>query len=351
MDGFRRPGVLLEQTNLLSGDNIESLHNLSVRTVEELLGLIYADIDGVTEFLHGVDLTQLQADAYQSATMAIMSAEQEQQHISHPLGALLPDEVEVEQVADPRTFASYAGAAQQESVRHDGTEVIHACLLPARDQGKRGTCVAYAATAVLECLHLTQRGTRLEFSPQFLYWNAKQADGHPNTDGTWLRIAVPTTMQFGDCTETSWAYNPRKIPGNIAQGPPPPTAVAEADLYRTASCVELDNRSVDSIRQEISNGFPVAVSVPVYESWANNPAAKALGIIPMPLPRSRLIGGHAMCIVGYQSDDDFPGGGAFIVRNSWGMGWAPLSPVQPGYGLIPFTYVDRYGLESVTIRL
>ena len=34
------------------------------------------------------------------------------------------------------------------------------------------------------------------------------------------------------------------------------------------------------------------------------------------------MGGHAMCMVGYQDDADVPGGGYFLVRNSWGTAWA-----------------------------
>ena len=259
--------------------------------------------------------------------------------------------MEVEQAADLQTFQSYATAAQRSEYPHDHNEVIHACLLPARDQGRRGTCVAHATAAMLDCLYLTQRSAHLEFSPQFIYWSAKQVDGHPDTEGTWLAMAVLTTIKPGDCTEASWPYNPTPIPANVSQGPAPKAAIDEANLYRTARHVELYQRSSEAIRQEIRNHYPVAISVPVYRNWENNPNTKATGLIPMPLPRSTLVGGHAMCVVGYQIDDQFTGGGAFIVRNSWGPGWAPLSPVKAGYGIIPFEYVDRYGWEAFTVRL
>jgi C1A family cysteine protease len=353
-DRFRRPGTALEETKLLpflTGNAIASLHALSIRTVEELLGLVYADIDAVAEFLPGVDLPQLQADGYQDANTTIMAEERAQQNVSHPLGALQPLNVETEEVADPQTFLSYSTAAQRSEYPHDHSEVIHACLLPARDQGERGTCVAHATAALLDCLYLTQRSAHLNFSPQFIYWSAKQVDDHPDTEGTWLATAVPTTVKPGDCTETSWPYNPNPNPANVSQGPPPKAAIEEADRYRTATHVELYARSPVAIRQEIRNHFPVAISIPVYQNWENNPATKATGLIPMPLPRSRLVGGHAVCVVGYQLDDQFTGGGAFIVRNSWGPGWAPLSPVQAGYGIIPFEYVERYGWEASTARL
>jgi C1A family cysteine protease len=60
-------------------------------------------------------------------------------------------------------------------------------------------------------------------------------------------------------------------------------------------------------------------------------------------------GGHAVCVVGYGEDDDFAGGGFFIVRNSWGTSWAAKSAFEPGYGTIPFAYVARHGWEAFVL--
>jgi len=68
----------------------------------------------------------------------------------------------------------------------------------------------------------------------------------------------------------------------------------------------------------------------------------------MPLPESVLAGGHEMCATGYAWDPDFAGGGYLRIRNSWGTRWAPASPAAPGYGALPFLYVDRYGTEAWT---
>jgi hypothetical protein len=58
-----------------------------------------------------------------------------------------------------------------------------------------------------------------------------------------------------------------------------------------------------------------------------------------------MIGGHSMCFVGYQDDANSPGGGYFILRNSWGSGWAPDSPHGAGYGTIPYEYIQKEGWE------
>jgi hypothetical protein len=52
--------------------------------------------------------------------------------------------------------------------------------------------------------------------------------------------------------------------------------------------------------------------------------------------------------VGYVDDAEAPGGGYFIVRNSWGDAWATDSPEAPGHALMPYAYVDSYAVEAFT---
>jgi C1A family cysteine protease len=56
--------------------------------------------------------------------------------------------------------------------------------------------------------------------------------------------------------------------------------------------------------------------------------------------------GHAVLLVGYQDSRDTPGGGYFIVRNSWGTGWGQSCPYGPGYGTIPYQYIANDAWEA-----
>jgi hypothetical protein len=159
---------------------------------------------------------------------------------------------------------------------------------------------------------------------------------------------MPLAASAGACEESVWPYNSAKVPNSEGQGPPPATAAPDALDHLLQEPVELDPRQPVPIREALEAGRPAAISVPVYNNWYSNPAVNALGLIPMPLPNSVLKGGHAVCLAGYGWDPDFAGGGFFVVRNSWGTRWAPRSPVAPGYGAIPFLYVERYAWEAWT---
>jgi C1A family cysteine protease len=57
-------------------------------------------------------------------------------------------------------------------------------------------------------------------------------------------------------------------------------------------------------------------------------------------------GGHAVCLVGYQDASTVPGGGYFLVRNSWSTAWAYQSPYTAGYGRIPYAYIANENWEA-----
>jgi C1A family cysteine protease len=341
----------LTQAPFVDPRSEEALRGLSVTSVEELLGLIAADPDAVAEFLPELDLPQVQADADSVARAPVLAEFESYEKPEFTMGAWAPEDVEVEE----RASAAYVEEWLPEATADVGLEETEQpvvslieCFGPIRDQEERGTCVGHAVCAVLECQEARLKGERNDLSEQFVYWNAKENDGYPEVEGTWLRVSVPLTERDGACLERVWPYRPSPIPGNEGQGPPPAGAQQDALDHLLVDPLQLDPRDPAAMRSVLDEGRPIAFSVPVYNNWYSNPAANALGLLPMPLPNSVRKGGHALCIAGYGWDPDFAGGGFFIVRNSWGTDWAPQSPIAPGYGAIPFLYIKRYGWESWT---
>lgn len=223
-------------------------------------------------------------------------------------------------------------------------------LPPIRNQERRGTCVAFATLAVLEH-RLRAEGNVQDMSEQFQYWNCKRNDGDSTNPGTFVSVSFPLLVGDGCCREATWAYVPDDVPGNEGQNPPPAGAISEAAGFRRAGVKAIPPTSVRALKAELARGRCVAFSVPVFDSWYLNEAVVRSGDIVMPFPNEPFVGGHAMCLVGYQDSDapGNPGGGRFILRNSWGAAWGAHSRHGAGYGTIPYAYLDQHGKEAYTI--
>lgn len=92
----------------------------------------------------------------------------------------------------------------------------------------------------------------------------------------------------------------------------------------------------------------------VYDSWLRNPLVHETGELTLPVPGEEIQGGHCMAIVGYADDPDalrYPGGGYFIVRNSWGAEWAAGSEEGAGYARVPYAFIgERHMTEACAVR-
>jgi C1A family cysteine protease len=217
---------------------------------------------------------------------------------------------------------------------------------PVRDQGQRGTCVAFASVAFLQ-YHLaagSPKGQRL--SEQFVYWACKELDGIPQEEGTHVRTAREVIEKCGACRATTWKYVPKPVAGNEGQGPPPPGAEAEAKDCRWAKARAASAGKVEHLQQLLKEGKPVVLSVLTFPLW-DFPVVEQTGEITLPLPETQPDGAHAVCLVGYELNDRLPGGGAFLFRNSWGRKWAQRGGrFGPGHGTLLFEYVNLYAMEA-----
>src|SRR5207249_6396066 len=82
------------------------------------------------------------------------------------------------------------------------------------------------------------------------------------------------------------------------------------------------------MRACLADGYPFVFGFTVYETFESDRVAKT-GVVPMPKPREKVLGGHAVLAVGY---DDAKR--RFLVRNSWGTGWG-----TKGYFTMPYDYL------------
>lgn len=221
-------------------------------------------------------------------------------------------------------------------------------LFPVRDQGERGTCVAFSTTALREFLD----GCQNDLSEQYLYYACKQLDRIPDQPGTFISTAMAALSTKGICQEALWPYNSNSINNNEGQTPSPANADDNALEYIMPYTRPVAPTHIAHYKQVLAGtdeipGMPVVVAVLVFNSWFLSPATNQTGKITMPFPGELpLLGGHAMLIAGYQDDSSVPGGGYFIVRNSWGEKWAASSPEAKGYAMMPYSYIERYAVEA-----
>ncbi|MGE0218862.1 C1 family peptidase [Mycolicibacterium sp.] len=343
-------GVPLDQAGLLDVSQLRIAKALSVTTVEELAGILLTAGQRVGPLFEGADLPQLAAEAMKMASYSVTDDLKRAREASgdRGTGALPPTESDAERVSE--LFVEDVDLRLGDA--SDKPEVfLESCLGPVRDQGQRGTCVAHAVVAVLECLEAHRLGTKIDLSEQFLYWACKMKDRAPHQSGTWQQVAVPLAVESGICKEHIWPYNPTTIARNESHGPPPDQSAAASDAseHMPKQGLIMNGSALDRVMARLDDGHCLAISVPVYSNW-ETPTVEHEGHIPMPIPGEVPKGGHAMCVVGYgYSDDEFTGGGYVIVRNSWGTSWAYRSPFGPGYGTLPFSYVSRYWWELTSL--
>jgi hypothetical protein len=242
-----------------------------------------------------------------------------------------------------------------------------------RDQKGRGTCVAFTVSAMWELMHQRLRGEQIRLSPQFLFYHCKETDGKGQQDGTTFAVALRQLEQPGICQEGKCRYRLHHDYGQryvFGEGGKDDKADAMADAakHRISSATRLEAGNVVAIKRAVASGRPVGLGVPVFRNAWLGPWSYLRGEISLPLVDEAAkgdekildvhMGSHAVCVVGYRDNDHTkpeshrPGGGYFVIRNSWGSTWSQdprEENVVPGYGILPYSYAERYWLDAYAI--
>jgi C1A family cysteine protease len=335
---------------LEDGDDFQNdLSALGLLDAEQVIAA--ASVPGISDELQsalGVD-----SETFQNlldAALAALPAERAAL-VSQPaprdlgLGVIPPSE---EMIAAAEATAAEGPADEEAAVSLPAAVNLVPYMSPIRNQGSRGTCVSFTLTALNEYV-LRRRGLVRDLSEQHLYAEIKAIDGASASCGTWQVKAVNALRDRGQCREATWPYNPNPPCNN--HGARPVQARPDGQKHRLATFA-VAARNVAAYKAELARQRPVTLSVPVYNSWYQSAETRRSGRITMRVGNEQAAGGHAVCLVGYQDSPSSPGGGYFIVRNSWSTNWANQSPYGPGYGTIPYRYItnDAYEAFSAVVR-
>ncbi len=223
-----------------------------------------------------------------------------------------------------RRFAKLGGKVTvpaQFSLKSDVVEVL--------DQKQTSSCVAHAfAQAMRIADKVAGISEPALTSREFLYFNARAFDGQPIVDeGTQLRSCAKGMIKFGRPPESVWPFRESYINER-----PPWEAYREAYDYRGPGSY-LRVVGLDEIRQAIASGKPVVGGTSVGDSIFDYTDG-----VYDPDPNEPSVGGHALCVVGYDAD-------SFTLVNSWGIsyGEAGFMRVSPSFMA---TFTDCWSLHD-----
>lgn len=206
-------------------------------------------------------------------------------------------------------------------------------LSAARDQGSRGTCTAFATTALHEAAKRGATGAHLRLSEEVLYWGAKQADKN-YIPGTSFRSAHLALGKWGQPEAALWPYDPARRDDDASYAPPP-ESIAPANCHFAA--MDPVPRDVMAVKTLLAAGQAVAISVEMSVGFFRAPG----GVVPIPQPHEMIADSHAILLTGYSD-----AGSTFRFRNSWGTTWG-----AGGYGDLPYDYFVRHGKSAYSLRL
>jgi hypothetical protein len=255
-----------------------------------------------------------------------------------------------------------------------------------RNQGRRGTCVAFGATAAMETGVHVLNGNKVNLSEQHAYWYGETTVGFSGRYTYGLNtadyLAAVASDGYQVPKEKIWNYNPstsmQALSGNVypdscvgytgeecsdyafqsVEVPwfggtflyPNPMPNAGAFAIDAAVALGTDAVGLNLAKSLLDWEVPLVVAIDV---TANFLAPNADGYVTY-APGEASVGGHALHIAGWVPNAELPagapagsGGGYFVAKNSWGGG-----PGDCGYYYVPADFIEEYGrsLTSVTVQ-
>ncbi|RNC87735.1 MAG: hypothetical protein ED556_00670 [Winogradskyella sp.] len=219
-------------------------------------------------------------------------------------------------------------------------------MTPAKHQGNRNTCSAFAATSIAEYILKDELGDTIDLSESYNYYISKKKalsnsflkKAYEPVDGLAGYLALEG-YKYGTAQETKWNYeqnnwlntNDEKCKKN--QGVPnvecftgmPPDGFKP--MSKTFKTIFIPFKDIGDFL--LSEKKPVLVNIWLYRNGIDMETGELR--IP-PKDNEQLMGGHVIVITGYDSEKQ-----EYTFKNSWGSSWG-----TNGFGTMPKAYLENH---------
>jgi hypothetical protein len=219
------------------------------------------------------------------------------------------------------------------------------------NQGLTGSCVGWASADSVIRWHLAMAGRigkdrKKMLSPRYIWMAAKESDeftSRPTSfielDGTSLKAALDIARKFGVVLDSVLPFTGGTLYGGRAD-----VFYALASTLRISGYFSLRQKPpakttrsaiLTEWRRWLATGGPILTRLDVDDTWDSVGSDGKLTTYHA----SRTRGGHAVAMVGYEKD-------SFIVRNSWGTGWADRGYAYASNDYAFAAFTEAYGVVA-----
>jgi len=224
--------------------------------------------------------------------------------------------------------------------RSDNTEVLKESVdlrewdTIVESQDDLGSCSANAITNAYElCVNRMYSEYFTHLSRLFIYYNTRLDHGIVEEDeGMFLRDGMKSLSKYGVCSEELWPYDITKFTEQ-------PTEECYEDAKKRKILKYQKLISTYYIAQVLNYNKPVVFGMQIYESFMD--LNDRISTVSFPSRKEKTLGGHAMCMVGYDLKERL-----FLAKNSFGTTWG-----DNGYCWIPFDYIIQEGYDIWTFDI